>query len=94
MEALHEKAIGLVAGMALLSFPLITSIPATISPGSANLTLFCVPGDKRMRGMTINGVKWEGFAPEKEVVIVAPHYAREISGEVSYWPTLAENIYV
>ena len=33
-----SKAIALVAGIALLSFPLITSIPATISPGSANLT--------------------------------------------------------
>src|SRR5712691_627053 len=33
-----SKAIGLVSDMALLSFPLITSIPATISPGSANLT--------------------------------------------------------
>ena len=55
--------------------------------------LFCVPGDKKMRVVTINGVTWEGFAPEKEVVIVAPHYAREIRVEMAYWPILSENIY-
>jgi len=33
-----SKAIGLIAGIALLSFPLITSIPATISPGSESLS--------------------------------------------------------
>lgn len=45
-----------------------------------------------MRGVTIDGVKWEGFAPEKEVAIVAPHYEREIRVEMAYWPILSENI--
>jgi len=33
-----SNTIGLIAGIALLSFPQISSIPATISPGSASLS--------------------------------------------------------
>jgi hypothetical protein len=43
-----------------------------------------VPGQRKIRAVTINGAKWTGFSPEQEVVAISPQYTGDINVEISY----------